>query len=139
MQTQERQETTAEAVVEALCRSYASAVNASDSAAYSELFATDAVRMPPGREVEHGREQIRNGEQADYDRVELEVRSTPGDVLRLSEDSIYAIAHIEGTATAHADGERSSFRATKTWLLRLQDDGTWRIARQMWNMKPSER
>jgi uncharacterized protein (TIGR02246 family) len=136
MQSQTKETTKAEEVVGTLCHSYATAVNAGDSAAYSKLFAPDAIRIPPGRKLEYGREEIRAGEQADYDVVKLDVRSTPGDVLQLSKDWIYAIAHVEGTATAHADGADSSFRATKTWLLQRQDSGEWLISRQMWNLKP---
>ena len=128
--------TDADEVVRSICESYASAVNASDSSAYSKLFAPDAIRMPPGAEPEYGPEQIRRGEQADYDAARLSIRSTPGDVVRVADDYIYAIAHIEGTATAHADGAESSFRATKTWLLQRQPSGDWLIARQMWNLKP---
>lgn len=138
MTTETRPTKSAAEVVKALCQAYASAVNASDSAAYSRLFAQDAIRMPPGRELEYGREQVRAGEQADYDRFKLEVRSTPGDVQQLSDDAIYAIAHIEGTGTGHRDGAESSFRATKTWLLRREENGEWLIARQMWNLKPIE-
>ena len=127
-----------EEVVQTLCQAYATAVNASDSHAYSKLFAEDAIRMPPGRALEYGREQIRAGEQADYDVAALQVRSTPGDALRVADDWIHAIAHIEGTATAHADGAESSFRATKSWLLQRQPSGEWLIARQMWNLKPRE-
>ena len=126
----------AEIVVKDLCEAYAGAVNASDSATYSTLFAADAIRMPPGEEPEEGRDAIRAGEQASYDVVQLSVRSTPRDVLAVSDDWIYAIADIEGQAVAHADGNSSFFRATKTWLLRRQSSGEWLIARQMWNMKP---
>ncbi len=138
MKTETMPATGVEEVVESLCQAYATAVNASDSDAYSKLFAQDAIRMPPGRSLEYGQEQIRAGEQADYDLAALEVRSTPGDVLRVADDWIYAIAHIEGTATAHADGAKSSFRATKTWQLQRQPSGRWLIARQMWNLKPKE-
>ena len=127
-----------EEIVGDLCRAYARAVNAGDSEAYARLFASDAVRIPPGQPLEHGREQIRAGEQASYDAVALEIRSTPRDALRLADEWIYAIADVEGAATAHADGARSTFRATKTWLLRRQPSGEWSIARQMWNLRPAE-
>ena len=138
MNSQTKQAAHAEEIVQSLCRAYASAVNDSDSEAYASLFARDAIRMPPGRPLEYGPEQIRAGEQADYDAARLQVTSTPGDVLRIADEWIYAIAHIVGSATAHADGARSTFRATKTWLLRRQDSGEWLIARQMWNLKPAE-
>ncbi len=122
-------------IVRSMCIAYASAVNASDSLAYSKLFTPEAIRMPPGSEPEHGREQIRRGEQADYDAARLSIRSTPVDALRPSDEWVYGIAHIEGTATNHADGMTSSFRATKTWLLQRQASGAWLIARQMWNIR----
>lgn len=128
--------TDGEVVVMSLCEAYAGAVNASDSTAYSKLFESDAIRMPPGEEPEEGREAIRAGEQASYYLVELSVRSTPRDVIPLGDAWIYAIADIEGHAVAHADGTKSFFRATKTWLLHQQASGEWLIARQMWNMKP---
>jgi uncharacterized protein (TIGR02246 family) len=127
----------AEEVVRAMCIAYASAVNASDSLAYSKLFTEDAVRMPPGAEPERGRDQIRRGEQADYDAVRLSIHSTPADAVQAGDRWIYAIADVEGTATSHAGGSASPFRATKTWLLQRQHSGEWLIARQMWNMKPT--
>ena len=126
-----------EEVVRSMCEAYAAAVNANDSLAYSKLFTADAVRMPPGSEPEYGPDQIRQGEQADYDVATWNIRSTPGDALRIADEWIYAIAHVDGTKAAHADGAKSSFQATKTWLLQRQPSGGWLIARQMWNLKPS--
>lgn len=123
-------------VVSSMCRSYAAGVNANDSTAYAQLFTADAIRMPPGSHPEYGRDQIRHGEQADYDVAHWSIRSTPGDALQIADDWIYAIAHVEGNKTAHADGAKSSFQATKTWLLQRQEAGEWLIARQMWNLKP---
>ena len=125
----------ADKVVKSMCERYASAVNASDSVAYSKLFAQDAIRIPPGSEPEYGPDQIRRGEQADYDVAKLSIRSTPIDALQITEDWIYGIAHVDGTTTAYADGAKSSFQATKTWLLQRQASGEWLIARQMWNLK----
>ena len=123
-------------VVSSMCRSYEAAVNANDSEAYAKLFSDDAIRMPPGSRPEHGRDQIRQGEQGDYDVAQWSIRSTPGDAIQITDDWIYAIAHVEGTKTAFADGAKSSFQATKTWLLQRQEAGEWLIARQMWNLKP---
>lgn len=126
----------ADEVVKSMCQRYSSAVNANDSTAYSKLFTPDAIRMPPGSEPEYGPEQIRQGEQADYDVARWSIESTPGDAVQVADQWIYAIAHVEGTCIAHADGAKSSFRATKTWLLQRQASGEWLIARQMWNLKP---
>jgi uncharacterized protein (TIGR02246 family) len=125
----------ADEVVKSMCERYASAVNANDSVAYSKLFAADAIRMPPGSEPEYGPDQIREGEQADYDVAKWSIRSTPIDALQIAEDWVYGIAQVDGTTTAYADGAQSSFQATKTWLLQREASGEWLIARQMWNVK----
>jgi uncharacterized protein (TIGR02246 family) len=125
----------ADEVVKFMCERYASAVNANDSAAYSKLFTQDAIRMPPGSEPEYGPDQIRQGEQADYDVAQWSIRSTSVDALQIAEHWIYGVAHVDVTATAHADGAKSSFQATKTWLLQREPSGEWLIKRQMWNLK----
>jgi ketosteroid isomerase-like protein len=120
-----------------MCDAYARAVNASDSAAYRKLFAPDAIRIPPGSEHEHGPEEISKGEQASYDEGRLSIRSTPADVVELGGSWIYALADVEGDYVAHADGAKSSFRATKAWLLQRQEaSGEWLLSRHIWNMRP---
>jgi ketosteroid isomerase-like protein len=68
---------TADEVVNAMCQSYSSAVNASDAVTYAKLFTHDAIRMLPGAYPEYGPEQIRQGEQADYDVAKWHVQFTP--------------------------------------------------------------
>lgn len=123
-------------VVKSMCEAYAGAVNAGDSSAYGRLFAPDAIRIPPGGELEHGPEEIAKGEQASYDEGRLSIRSTPTDVIEVGDDWIYALAHVEGEFVAHVDGATSEFRATKAWLLQPQPSGAWLLARHMWNMRP---
>jgi uncharacterized protein (TIGR02246 family) len=125
----------ADDIVAAMCQRYASAVNANDSVAYSKLFASNAIRMPPGSEPERGPDQIRTGEQADYDVATWKIVSTPLDALQIGDDWVYGIAHVDATTTAYANGETSQFQATKTWLLHRESSGEWLITRQMWNLK----
>lgn len=122
-------------VVKSMCESYQAAVNANDSAAYRKLFAEDAIRIPPGSEPEHGPDEIAASEQKDYDAAKWRIRSTPLDALRIDDDSVYGIAHVDVTTVAHSDGATRSFEATKTWLLQRQASGEWLIRRQMWNLK----
>ncbi len=127
---------TADMAFTALCQSYASAVSASDSAAYARLFAPDAIRMPPGANPEYGPEAIQKGEQADYDVARWDVKITPRDALPIGDDWVYGIGEIEVSTVAHADGATSNFRLTATWLLQKQPSGQWLIKRQVWNRKP---
>ena len=126
----------ADEVFEAMCQSYSSATNASDSVTYAKLFTQDAIRMPPGANPEYGPEQIQRGEQADYDVAKWNVKFTPRDALSIAEDWMYGIADVEVSTVAHADGETSNFRLTAAYLLQRQPSGEWLIKRQMWNRKP---
>jgi uncharacterized protein (TIGR02246 family) len=122
-------------VVRSMCDAYANAVNAADSESYSRLFTPDAIRIPPGADLEHGPEEIRKGEQAGYDDYALTITSTPVDVIELGDRWIYALAKVEGEAVAREGGSSSSFRATKAWLLHRLPSGEWRLARHMWNTR----
>jgi uncharacterized protein (TIGR02246 family) len=126
----------ADDALHAMCESYSSAVNASDSRSYAQLFTQDAIRMPPGAQPEYGPEQIRRGEQADYDVARWSVVFVPRDALSIDEDWLYGIVDVEVSMVAHADGTTSNFRLTVTWLLQRQLSGAWLIKRQMWNRKP---
>lgn len=127
----------ADAVFDALLDSYAKANNSSDAAAYERLFSQDAIWMPPGSQPVHGPERIREGVQRYFDDAIWTAGFTPVDALQLSEDWIYGIAEVDVETTAHADGAKSQFRLTATWLLRKQPSGEWLIARQMWNQQSS--
>ena len=64
------------------------------------------------------------------------LRRTPADVVETGERWIYALAHVEGDAVAHAEGSRSTFRGTKAWLVERQPWGEWLLACHVWNMRP---
>ncbi|UBF29280.1 DUF4440 domain-containing protein [Kovacikia minuta CCNUW1] len=122
-------------ILKAMCEKYQAAVSANDSTAYRNLFATDAIRMPPGAEPEYGPEEIAKNEQKDYEVAKWTIQSTPIDALRIDDQWIYGIAHVDITTVFHTDGTTQSFEATKTWLLHKEDSGEWLIKRQMWNLK----
>lgn len=122
-------------IVLSMCEKYQAAVSANDSATYKKLFADDAIRVPPGSEPEHGPDEIAASEQRDYDVAKWSIQSRPLDVLRIADDWIYAVAHVDVSTEAHTDGSKKSFAATKTWLLHRQPTGDWLIKRQMWNLK----
>jgi uncharacterized protein (TIGR02246 family) len=126
----------ADEVLKAMSDSYASAVNAGDSATYARLFAHDAIRLPPGANPEYGPDEIRKAEQADYDTAKWNVSFTPRDALAITDDWVYGIADGEVSIVPHAGGEASNVRLTVTWLHeRQQSSEQWLIKRQMWSLK----
>lgn len=121
-------------IVEIMRERYQAAVTANDSVAYGNLFCADAIRMPPGAEPEHGRDEITRSEQRDYDEATWTVQSRPLDALWITDDCVYGIARADIRTAALSDGAEKSFRATKTWLLQKQSSGEWLIKRQMWSL-----
>ena len=122
-------------VLKAMCEKYQTAVSANDSAAYRQLFAPDAIRMPPGSRPEHGPDEISQNEQKDYDLGKWTVQLTPLDALQIGDRWIYGIAFGQVSVAAHADGTTKSFNTTKTWLFHQENSGEWLIKRQMWNLQ----
>lgn len=122
-------------VFKQMCERYQAAVSANDSAAYRQLFATDAIRIPPRAKPEYGPEEISKSEQKDYDVAKWTVQLTPLDVLVISDQWMYGIAQGHVNTVAFADGATKSFETTKTWLLHKDESGEWLIKRQIWNLK----
>ncbi len=120
-------------IVETLCERYQSAVSANDSVAYSSLFASDAIRIPPGGMPERGPEEIKQSEQRDYDVAKWTVSSKPIDAFLIDEDWVCGVAEANISLVAHADGAQKSMTANKIWLINRQPTGEWLIRRQMWN------
>jgi ketosteroid isomerase-like protein len=122
-------------VLQEMCEKYEAAVNANDSAAYRQLFASDAIRIPPQSEPEHGADEIAKSEQKDYDIAKWTVQLTPLDALKIDDRWVYGIAQADINTVAYADGVTNVFKATPTWLFHREDSGEWLIARQIWNLK----
>ncbi|MGL4621791.1 YybH family protein [Chroococcidiopsis sp.] len=122
-------------VLKAMCEKYQAAVSANDAIAYRKLFATNAIRIPPGSEPEYGSDEISKSEQKDYDVAKWTVQLTPLDALRIDDRWVYGIAQGNVNTVAYADGVTHSFQTTKTWLFRREDSGEWLIERQIWNLR----
>lgn len=125
----------AKEIFQELCQKYQNAVNANDSQIYRQLFAQEAIRIPPGAMPEHGVDEIAKSEQKDYDVAKWTVKLTPVDALLIEERWLYGIAHGDVRTVAHADGATKSFQTTKTWLFHREDAEKWSIVRQIWNLK----
>lgn len=127
--------TDANEIFKGMCEKYQNAVNANDSQIYRQLFAKDAIRIPPGGMPEHGVDEIAKSEQKDYDVAKWTVKLTPIDALMIDEQWLYGIAHGDVRTVAHADGTTKSFKLTATWLFHEENSGQWLIKRQIWNLK----
>jgi ketosteroid isomerase-like protein len=125
----------AKEIVKTMCEKYQAAVSANDSVAYGKLFASDAIRIPPGAKPEYGMAEISNNEQKDYDLAQWTVEITPIDALRINDEWVYGVAEGKVNTVTYADGATKSFKTTKTWLFHRENSGEWLIKRQIWNLR----
>lgn len=113
---------------------YPQIVRSQDLAAYQEMYAEDAIWMPPNDLDRQGKYDIVQGfseqmDQNDIDPVftaeEIEVMADFGYVLGIS---IVTISPKDGSPS-----KQVKFR--ELWLMKKEDD-IWKINRQIWNSKP---
>ena len=121
------------AAIRALAGAYVEALRAGDPAAMSQLYALDAVQMPPTGRVAEGRAAIRAameaGPGAFYERL-----SYWG--IKWSPDGYTdGLVYDWGTFAVAVAGDSASdryYEGKYLVLLQKQEDGSWRIAREIW-------
>ena len=121
-------------VVKEMCARYQAAVSGNDSQAYGALFANDAIRVPPGSELEHGPKAIAASEQKDYDLAKWTITSHPLDALKIDDNWVYGLAEASVNTEPFSGEVPTSFKVTKSWLLHREGE-VWLIKRQLWNKK----
>ena len=111
--------------VEATVDRYVAASNDGDAAALTELYADDAVLLPPDHEPIHGREAIgefwREGTDAG-----LEVST-----LRLEVDG--SVAYLVGRYRLPPTEEEEADSGQYVLCLKRQPDGAWKLTADIWN------
>ena len=122
-------------VITSLIERYSAAVNANNSTMYAELFADDAIRVPPGSDPEYGPNQIAKGEQADYEAAKWSTDMQLVDALPINEEWIYALVHVDAKLQFYTDGSEAEKDATKGFLIQRQANDDWLIKRYLWNLK----
>jgi uncharacterized protein (TIGR02246 family) len=112
------------------------AANAGNAEAVTALFAEDAVLMPPGTLPLAGRQAIGRW----WTRAAAEAPSSSTEVDSFEVVVMEEWAFDRGVyATVVDAGSEAERRVHGNYLhvLRRQADGTWKIARAMWNHLPS--
>jgi uncharacterized protein (TIGR02246 family) len=113
---------------------YAANVRGRDLEGYAQMYTDDALWMPPDRADRRGIPDIVEGFAAQianqdihptFIAEEIEVRGDVGYVVGTSHATLYP---HDGSASKEV-----KFRAL--WLMKKEGD-TWKIDRQIWNVKP---
>lgn len=128
------------AAIEALAAAYVEALRAADPAAMAELYAPDAVQMPPNGRVAEGRAAIRAameaGPGAFFER--LSYWGVRWSLDGYSDGLVYDWGTF-GVSVAEDSAEHRFYDGKYLVLLEKQQDGSWRIAREIWTApRPAE-
>ena len=114
---------------------YDKAMDAGDISAKMRLYTADAVLMPPEGSAVSGQEAIRLWHEALFKKATSQGVSKVDEIQILGEWG-FARGTYSGTVTPRSGGQRSSVSEKWLVLVRLQADGSWKIARDIWNEKP---
>ena len=118
--------------INALVGDWVEAYNAGDSKALTALFAEDAMRLPPEEKTFSGHSRIESEFDAAFE-------AGAGETTIRLEETVTAdkLAFTRGTwaVTTTPEGGESTIVVGK-WLnlIALQDDGSWKILRNLWNL-----
>jgi uncharacterized protein (TIGR02246 family) len=121
--------------VRALPEQWDVAYHANDLEALMQLYAHDAIRLPPDEAIQDGEEAIRNHHQLDFSEYTSE-----GDMVvvdaRVSGDLGYVRGTYNGTSTPKADGEPIKYDNKFVMVIQRQADGSWKTICEIWNDNP---
>jgi uncharacterized protein (TIGR02246 family) len=111
--------------IEASVDRYVAASNEGDAEALIQLYADDAVLLPPDHEPIHGREAIAEFWRQGTD-IGLEIST-----LRLEVDG--SVAYLVGKYRLPATEEEEADSGQNVLCLKRQSDGAWKLTADIWN------
>jgi uncharacterized protein (TIGR02246 family) len=115
--------------VTALLAKYNEALNASSTDAVMPLYTEDGVFMPPYSQSAVGLASVRKAYDAVFNAITLNVKFTIAEIVELGPGWAFARTNSAGTTTDHATGAKSAEGNQELFVLKKDDDGSWKIAR----------
>jgi len=115
--------------VTALLAKYNEALNASSTDAVMPLYTEDGVFMPPYSQSAVGAAAVRKAYDAVFKAITLNVKFAIAEIVELGPGWAFARTNSAGTTTDHATGAKSAEGNQELFVLKRDDDGSWKIAR----------
>jgi uncharacterized protein (TIGR02246 family) len=126
-----------EATIRALLEErYTACLNTADVDSYSALYADDVIWAAPNLPDGRSRAEIATLLDGLFSKVTQQL-TVHVDDLTVTGDSAVALGVATGTVARKPDGDAQPLKLRAIWVLRRDDDGTWRITRQVGTPKPS--
>ena len=121
-----------EAAVGQVREAYVAAQNAGDAAALAALFTDDAVLMPPNAPAVSGKEAIQSYLSSRIDQFSFELAASQAEAAAAGDWAFSRGTHtVKLTRKAGGKAVEDSGKYLNT--LTRQSDGSWKIARHIWN------
>ena len=119
---------TDEQAVATALKTYERALNASDTNACMEVYASDGVFMPQNSPSSVGIDAVRRAYDAVFAAIKPTVEFEVAEIRQLAPDWVLARTNSAGKVTIHATGQESP-EANQELFLFQKVQGAWRIAR----------
>ena len=120
-----------EAAIKDLLFKYRDALNASSVDQVLPLYTTDGVFMPTGFPTAVGTEQLRGAYAGAFSMIKLNIEFFI-DEIEVDGDHAFARTTSRGTTLIHATGQSVPEENRELFVLH-RNNGTWKIARYMFN------
>jgi uncharacterized protein (TIGR02246 family) len=104
---------------------------------FSGFFTDDGVWMPPNLEPLVGKEAWWSWAQQWWDQSSVEQLSVSLEEIVVAGDWAFERHSETHVIIPKASGEPSQLYFKGVWILQRQDDGSWQIARYIWNSSPA--
>lgn len=116
-----------------------SAIIAGDTERYLTLITDDAVLMPPNGPAVFGKDSIRSWNQEMSRQFHIRDYASRDDEVVVADDWAFRRASVDWTLTSTANGKAVRDLGKFIIIYRRQPDGSWKVARDIWNSSTAPR
>jgi len=121
------------AAIRALLADYDAAVNGGDAAAIVALYAEDVISMPPDEAGRVGMEDNLGEMEEGFEANTIQLTSVV-DEVEVAGDLAFMRITFDETITPTAGGDAEVMHGNWLVILKRQEDGSWKIWREMWSV-----
>jgi uncharacterized protein (TIGR02246 family) len=125
------------AALASVLREHVDAVNAGDADSVLAGMTDDVVYLPPDQPLLRGKDRLRKLLTPAYEQLDIQISMTAEETV-LAGDWAWEWGHLSGSMGPKAGGQATEVDGKYFYVYRRQGDGSWRIARDIFNWnKPS--
>ena|SRR5436190_24034899 len=124
-------ETKEKTAIGKLLSSYRDALNASDVSKVLSLYTAQGVFMPSNAQTSVGQEQVKGAYEFVFKNIQIDIDFLIDEII-VSDDFAFLRSTSKGTSLIRASGQTVPEENRELFVL-LKENGTWRIARYMFN------